>query len=303
MNEKAPYPSDEQEFLGPTTERPPEDSNEMYLRAIEISEEQKKAQDHTDDEKWKNLEIELEIKMRALKDQEEAEKNSNKKESTGFKVPVAVRKGVLVGLTTLFGLLPHKSHGHEKMNTDKEGTKKEAIKSVEDTRDLTEQEKADWGAYVTYTKENHFDTDPRMNTRVFAHKVLEDYIKSLNGRPTTVNQAQVLRIQKEFAKLREWTLKKIKNHEKVNGHYIELEDGVTEEQFMANLSKFDDIAGHQTLRYFGADYVQMLKEVNVHLNDLTGKGKGIDAQYIAEVQKMPLVAGEFVSMKETKDEK
>ncbi len=177
---------------------------------------------------------------------------------------------------------------------DKQGTKKETVKSVENTQELTDQEKTDWGEYVTYTKDLHLNTDPRMKSRAFAHQVLEDFIKSLNGRPTTLDQEQVLRIQKEFAKMREWTLKKIKNHEKINGHYVEFDDGVTENQFMANLSNPDDIAGPQTLRYFGEDYTQMIKELKFHFKDV---------EYIASVQKMPLVEGKFVSMKESKEEK
>jgi hypothetical protein len=220
------------------------------------------------------------------------------KQASSFK-KIVLWGSMALGLSSL----AKEAAGQQKINTDKEGIKNERVKSIEDGQELTEQEKADWGAYVTYTKEHHFDKDPRMNNRAFAHQVLEDFIKSLNGHPTTVNQEQVIRIQKEFATLREWILKKIKNHEKINGHYVELEEGVTEDQFMAHLSNTDAIAGPQTLRYFGADYVQMIKELKIHLNDLTGKEKGIDVEYMASVQKMPLISGEFVSMKENKDEK
>jgi hypothetical protein len=180
-----------------------------------------------------------------------------------------------------------------------------AAYEMEHHKALTLQEMGHWGEYVTHVKGLGLDHDARMNNRAFANKVLHDYIAEYNSThstPTTLNEEQVLRIQVEFKKLREWTLAKIKNHEKISGHYVEFDDGVTEQNFMASLSNPDIIAGPETVRYFGADYQQMLSEETTHLNNVGSDEKhasGVDLEYTSLAKKDGhRTAGNFISMNE-----
>lgn len=202
-----------------------------------------------------------------------------------------LKKAAVWGGLTLAGLFSSKdAQAQKKMNQDKEGIKKEVV--LENVKELSAQEKGDWGEYVTYVKERGLDKDERMNHRAFANQILHEFLAQHKG-TTTLNEEQVLRIQADFQKLREWTVEKIKNHEQINGHYVEFAEGVNEDNFMANLSELDKIAGPKTIRYYGADYDQMMSEQKTNLKDLGGKG--INVEYSSVTKKGKPTAGDFVS--------
>ncbi|MDB5255050.1 MAG: hypothetical protein JWL92_426 [Candidatus Nomurabacteria bacterium] len=134
-----------------------------------------------------------------------------------------------------------------------------------------------------------------MNGRVFASKILKEFIAEHPG--TSLNEEQVIRIQKEFAKLRSWILKKVKNREKVNGAYWEIDGNITsDDEFMPNLSKNDGIAGPQTLREFPKEYEQMVRETIVHFNKLEGRDLNLTS---VSMKKEKPTGGSYLSMNES----
>jgi hypothetical protein len=214
---------------------------------------------------------------------EPVEENTNQSTYTPAKEPPKTpwykSLATKIGIAAVTVLPLKEATAQQKMNNDKEGIKKEASVHIPaESHVVDEKLKKDWHNYVVYVKEAKLDQDPRMNTKVFADKVLSEYIQNHPG--TSLSPEKVIDIQNEFINYRQWALDKIQHTVKGKGKQYEFADGVSVENFMQNLSKADQIAGAQTIRDFPSEF-----ETFTHEMILKGKINGQDVEYPISVEK------------------
>ncbi len=295
--------------------RKPEDINEMYKAAYKL-------QEVKDAEKAAQMSASLKGKMdnslRSLPVDNTVgtEFVSSAVESNKKTISSILRKVALWG--TLAGGIFASNHasGQEKMTADKNPQKKEvkitpqqtlqqALDSLQTLKqkaeafdELSKDEKTDWNTYVAYVNGKNLHDDPRMNTRAFANKVIDDFIHEYNSThtvPTNMSPDLIPRVQREMAFQRamaiaEMAVTKANGGRPLNG-YMTYSPGIeigteSENNFMPNLSAFDGIAGPKTLRPLSFGYTEErikttasnLKKINTKNVDEIINGAKIEAE-------------------------
>lgn len=119
---------------------------------------------------------------------------------------------------------------------------------------ITNKERLAWNDYVKYLDKKGIKGKPELDKDGLGFKALEDYRKEHPDTPITKELIPV--IQKDFSKYRDYSLDIIKN-KKVDpqtGHRMTFGPGVTEDNFMTNLSQVDGYPGSKTTSFAYPNY-------------------------------------------------
>ena len=113
---------------------------------------------------------------------------------------------------------------------------------------ITNKHRQDWNAYVKYLETKGMRGNVELDKGTNFDKALLAYKKE--NPSTTITKEMIAPIQKEFGKYREFALQQVRDKKAF------LQEGVTEEMFLKDLSVVDGMAGSKTSSYeFPKQYI------------------------------------------------
>lgn len=178
------------------------------------------------------------------------------------------KAAAFAGIATMGVLAPKEAEGQQHgSQTFNKSPKIEMATSAQFHEKVTDAVKQEWPKYVQFYHDRvhalGLEGNPILNSREFDNKILNEYIKDNEG--TSLSIPIIKNIQEEFINYKAWLLDKIKNKIKVNGHLQEFAEGVTEENFMVNLSKAEGIAGPLTTRNLPDTFWTFIEETKLNI--------------------------------------
>ncbi len=186
--------------------------------------------------------------------------NNEEKETSSIETPSWVRKAAMaVGLAAAStGALATEHHVE---NPDKPGDKVEAVHSInkEAVKEIAVPLKIAWNDYIDF-----LETEGLRGSHLLDHKKKSDEMinkfRELHlGTP--LNTSVIHLIQRYFQAFRLQRIEEIKKEIK-QGKNVQMEDGISVDDVMKNVSPEDDIAGAETTTYKFA-----MNEKDIHYSD------------------------------------
>lgn len=124
--------------------------------------------------------------------------------------------------------------------------------------------RAEWNNYVSWLDKKGYKGKPELDKNGLGFKMIEQY-KQENPE-TVLSKDMIIPIQKEFQNYRKYALEQIKAGK------AKLADGVTEDNFMKDLSVVDGIPGQRTTSFmFPSSYLKLFDEKD-KLLEMQNKG-------------------------------
>lgn len=124
-----------------------------------------------------------------------------------------------------------------------------AVGGHEEEKPVTNQMREDFNKYVAWLDKRGMKGHPSLDKNNLGNNMLAKYIKETPGTSLTLDS--VIPIQNEFTKYRNWSLDQISQGKAAFG------EGVTEENYLRDLTKVDGIPGQRTTSYtFPKQYLE-----------------------------------------------
>ncbi len=127
--------------------------------------------------------------------------------------------------------------------------------------EITNKHREDWNNYVLWLEKIGMKGDPRLDEGGLGNQLLQSYIKDVNPK-SSLSVDIVAPIQKDLSQYREWSLSEVKAGRRALG------EGVTEDNFLKDLSIVDGYAGHKTTSYmFPRIYMEVAEKGKKKVQD------------------------------------
>lgn len=122
-----------------------------------------------------------------------------------------------------------------------------------DPPQVTNQTRSDWNNYTKWLQKRGMSGDPKLDTNNLGNNMLKKYIAE--NPETTLTPELVAPIQHDFANLRHFLIDNVKKNKG------EFAPGVTEDNFMQELSQVDGYPGSLTSKHsFPSEYMNTFQD-------------------------------------------